>query len=125
AVAMAQALGVSNTVIGLTIVAAGTSLPEVVASIMATLKGERDIAVGNVIGSNIYNILAILGISGAIVPNGLAVSPAMLRFDIPVMVAAAGLCWPFFRTGHQLSRKEGAIFLILYMAYMAYLIYRA
>jgi cation:H+ antiporter len=125
AVEIAQAWGVSDTVIGLTIVAAGTSLPEVVASVIATIKGERDIAVGNVIGSNIYNLLAILGISGAIVPAGLAVDSAMLALDIPVMIFAAALCWPFFKTGRQFSRGEAGIFFAGYIAYAAFLVSQA
>lgn len=125
AVQMAKSLGVSDTVIGLTIVAAGTSLPEVVASIMATIKGERDIAVGNVVGSNIYNILAIVGLSSAIVPGGLNVNEAMLRLDFPVMLAVAAICYPFFRTGSQLSRKEGAFFLGSYIAYTIIMIQMA
>jgi cation:H+ antiporter len=119
---LAKSLGVSDTVIGLTIVAAGTSLPEVVASIMATIKGERDIAVGNVVGSNIYNILAIIGISGTVVPNGISVNTQMFSFDYPVMLGAALLCWPFFKSGKQLSRLEGGIFLFAYIMYTAYLV---
>lgn len=118
----AQMLGVTDAVIGLTIVAAGTSLPEVIASIMATIKGERDIAIANVIGSNIYNILAIIGLSGLIVPSGLTVNPSMLNFDYLVMIGVACLCLPFFKTGKQLSRWEGGIFLLLYIAYTSYLI---
>ncbi len=125
AVSLAKSFGVSDTVIGLTIVAAGTSLPELVASVMATIKGERDIAIGNVVGSNIYNILAILGISGTIVPNGLAVNPSMLAFDIPVMIGVAAICWPFFKSGKRLSRFEGGLFLIAYIAYTGYLIAQA
>lgn len=125
AVRMAQSLGVSDTVIGLTIVAAGTSLPEVVASVMATIKGERDIAVGNVVGSNIYNILAILGASGVASKSGLSVNPSMLAFDIPVMIGVAAICWPFFRSGQRLSRLEGAVFLVGYVAYTAYLVSQA
>lgn len=121
---IARALGVSDTVIGLTIVAAGTSLPEVMASIVATYKGERDIAIGNVVGSNIYNILAIVGLSGAIVPGGLQVDPAMLNFDIPLMILAAAICWPFFKTGKRLSRPEAIVFLAAYAAYTAHLIYK-
>lgn len=119
---MAKAFGVSDTVIGLTIVAAGTSLPEVIASVMATIKGERDIAVANVIGSNIYNILAIIGLSGLIVPAGLTVSPSMISFDYFVMIGVAFLCWPFFKTGKQLSRWEGCFLLLLYVIYTSYLI---
>lgn len=125
AISMAKALGVSDTVIGLTIVAAGTSLPEVVASIVATIKGERDIAVGNVIGSNLYNILFILGLSGAIVPGGLAVQNTLINIDIPILVFSAALCWPIFWWGKNLRRPEGAAFLGLYIAYTTYLIYQA
>lgn len=119
---MAKIWGVSDTVIGLTIVAAGTSLPEVIASVMATIKGERDIAVANVIGSNIYNILAILGLSGLIAPSGLKVQPSMMNFDYLVMIGVALLCWPFFKTGKQLSRWEGSSCLLLYIIYTFYLI---
>lgn len=122
AIAMARTFGVSDAVIGVTIVAAGTSLPEVVASVVATYKGERDIAVGNVVGSNIYNILAILGISGSILPSGLNVDPAMLSLDYPVMFLAAAICLPFFITGKQLSRLEGSILLAMYVGYTTYLI---
>lgn len=125
AVAMAKNLGVSDTVIGLTIVAAGTSLPEVVASLVATIKGERDIAVGNVVGSNLYNILAIIGITGAASPSGLAVGEQLLNFDIPLMIASAVLCWPFFKTGKRLSRLEGGVFLVGYIAYTTYLVLHA
>jgi cation:H+ antiporter len=125
AIAMAKALGVSDTIIGLTIVAAGTSLPEVVASVVATIRGERDIAVGNVIGSNIYNIFLILGLSGSILPSGLAVQGSLLSLDIPVMVFSAVLCWPIFWWGKQIRRPEGALFLSLYVAYTTYLIYQA
>lgn len=119
---MAKAFGVSDTVIGLTIVAAGTSLPEVIASVMATLKGERDIAVANVIGSNIYNILAIVGLSGLIAPTGLSVNPSMINFDYFIMIGVAFLCWPLFKTGKQLSRWEGCFLLVLYIGYTSYLV---
>jgi cation:H+ antiporter len=122
AVAFAQYLGVSELIIGLTIVAAGTSLPEVATSIMAALRGERDIAVGNVVGSNIFNILAVLGISASVAPGDLAVAPAMLAFDIPVMVAVAVACLPVFFSGSAISRWEGVLFLALYVAYTLYLI---
>ncbi len=125
AILTAKSFGVSDAVVGLTIVAAGTSLPEVVASIMATIKGERDIAIGNVIGSNIYNVLAILGLTGLIVPQGLAVSDEMLWIHIPVMVAVAVVCWPFFRSGKELSRLEGGIFFGGYIAYTVFLIQRS
>ena len=125
AVAFAQALGVSELVIGLTIVAAGTSLPEVATSILATIRGERDIAVGNVVGSNIFNILAVLGLSGLVAPAGLPVSGALVTFDIPVMIAVAVACLPIFASGATIARWEGAVFLFFYVAYTAYLVLAA
>ena len=125
AVAIAQALGVSELVIGLTVVAAGTSLPEVATSVLAAIRGQRDIAVGNVLGSSIFNILAVLGPSGLIAPAGLAVSDALLRFDLPVMIAAAVACLPIFASGALIARWEGALFLFYYVAYTAYLVLRA
>lgn len=119
---MAQALGVSDTVIGLTIVAAGTSLPELATSLVATVRGQRDIAIGNVVGSNIYNILAILGVSSLVTPGGLVVNPVMVRLDIPVMLLTAILCFPIFFTGLRIARWEGALFLLAYIAYVTYLI---
>ena len=125
AVAIARWAGLSELIIGLTIVAAGTSMPEVAASITAALKGERDIAVGNVVGSNVFNILAVLGFSAALSPAGIAVAPSALAFDIPVMIAVAVACLPIFFTGHLVARWEGALFLAYYAAYTAYLIFDA
>jgi cation:H+ antiporter len=125
AIAIAQKLGVSELIIGLTIIAAGTSLPEVATSIIASIRGERDIAVGNVVGSNIFNILSVLGLAALIAPNGVTVSPAALRFDIPVMLAVAVACLPIFFTGHLIARWEGALFLGYYIAYTLYLILEA
>lgn len=122
AVAVARALGVSDVIIGLTIVAAGTSLPEVVASLVATLKNERDIAIGNVVGSNIFNVLSILGLSAIVVPSGLPVPSSVLNFDLPVMLAVSVACLPIFFTGMSIARWEGALFLAYYVAYTAYLI---
>jgi len=121
AVALARSLGVSEAVIGLTIVAAGTSLPEVATSVVATVRGERDIAIGNVVGSNVFNVLGILGLSGALARDGLAVAPAIERFDIPVMAAAAVATLPVVFTGRTLARWEGAVFLGCYAAYVLYL----
>jgi cation:H+ antiporter len=125
AVAFAQALGVSELVIGLTIVAAGTSLPEVATSLLAAIRGERDIAVGNVVGSNIFNVLAVLGLSGLVAPAGLPVSRALVTFDAPVMVAVAVACLPIFASGARIARWEGALFLFYYAAYTAYLVLAA
>lgn len=121
-VIIARAIGVSELVIGLTIVAAGTSLPELATSVVASFKGERDIAVGNVVGSNIFNILAVLGLSAAVSPAGLAVSDAVLRFDGLVMLAVAIACLPIFFTGNLITRWEGFVFIGYYIAYTLYLI---
>lgn len=125
AVSFAGSLGVSELVIGLTIVAAGTSLPEVVTSIIAAMRGERDIAVGNVIGSNLFNIMAVLGLSGLAAPDGISVPDAAIGFDIPVMIAVAIACLPIFFTGYVIARWEGAVFLAYYLAYTTYLVLNA
>ncbi len=122
AITLARSLGVSELVIGLTLIAAGTSLPEVATSILAAIRGERDIAVGNVVGSNIFNILAVVGVSATVAPTSLVVSPALLAFDLPVMVAIAVACLPIFFTGNLIARWEGALFFGYYLAYTAYLI---
>ena len=126
AVNFAKALGVSDVVIALTIVAAGTSMPEVATSITAALKGERDIAVGNVVGSNTFNILGCLGISGlASGGAGLPLAPSLLSFDIWVMLAVCLACLPVFLTGREIARWEGGIFVGYYVAYVTYLILAA
>ncbi len=125
AVAIAHAFGISELVIGLTIVAVGTSLPEVATSLMASIKGERDIAVGNVVGSNIFNILAVLGLSSLVAPQGISVSSVALQFDIPVMIAVSVACLPIFFTGYCIARWEGALFFAYYLAYTAYLVLHA
>ena len=112
----------NEAVIGLTIVAAGTSLPEVVTSIVATIRGERDIAVGNVVGSNIFNILCVLGLSGLVSPIPLIAGEQMAMVDIPVMVGVAVLCVPLFFIGSVLNRMEGLLFMLLYIAYTWYLV---
>jgi len=125
AITIAESMGVSELVIGLTIVAAGTSLPEVATSIIATIRGQRDIAVGNVVGSNIFNILAVLGLAAMVAPGGLPVSEAAINFDYPVMLAVAVACLPIFFVGYTIERWEGALFLGYYVAYTAYLILAA
>lgn len=122
---LARFLGVSEAIIGLTIVAAGTSLPELATSVVATIRGERDIAIGNVIGSCIYNLLCILGIASLVTPGGLAVNPLMLRVDIPVMVLVAIACLPIFLTGMTISRWEGLLFFSGYLLYIGYEIWNA
>ena len=111
-VVFARAMGVSDLVIGLTIVAAGTSMPEVATSVMAALKGERDIAVGNVVGSNIFNVLGCVGLAGlASGYDGLPVAAAALNFDLWVMLAVALACLPVFISGREIARWEGGVFL--------------
>lgn len=118
----AKAMGVSDLVIGLTIVAAGTSMPEVATSVMAALKGERDIAVGNVIGSSTFNLLGCLGLAGIVSGDaGLLMPPAILNFDIWVMIAVALACLPVFITGREIARWKGAVFVLYYLAYVTYI----
>lgn len=121
----ALALGVSDLVIGLTIVAAGTSLPELATSVVATIRGERDIAVGNIVGSNLFNVLLILGITALVAPGGVPAAPAAVRFDIPVMVGVSVACLPIFFSGLRIARWEGALFLGYYFAYTAYIVLAA
>jgi cation:H+ antiporter len=121
AVGVAANFGVSESVIGLTIVAAGTSLPELATSVVAAIRGQRDIAVGNVIGSNIFNLLGILGIAGVVAPGGLLIPPAIMAFDLPVMLAASLACLPVLFTGHEIRRWEGGLLLAAYLSYVTYL----
>ncbi len=125
AITFARAFGVSELVIGLTIVSLGTSLPEVATSALASIRGERDIAVGNVVGSNLFNILSVLGMTALVAPNGVTVSPSALHFDLPIMVATAVACLPVFFVGYQISRGEGALFLGFYVAYILFLVLAA
>jgi cation:H+ antiporter len=114
-------MGVSDLVIGLTLVSMGTSLPEVATSVIAAIRKERDIAVGNVIGSNIFNILGVLGAATTISPKPLTIVPILYQIDLPMMLLSAALCFPIFLTGKTISRKEGAFFLFLYIAYVTFL----
>lgn len=125
AVRIAVDLGVSELMIGLTVIAVGTSLPEVATSVVASLRGERDIAVGNVVGSNIFNILAVIGLTGLVSPGGVPVSIDALRFDIPVMIMVALACAPVFLTGLTIQRWEGFLFLVYYLAYLSHLVLAA
>lgn len=122
---LARMWGVSELMISLTIVAAGTSLPELATSILAAIRGHKDIAVGNIVGSNIYNILAILGISAILAPEGLPISRSVLWVDLPVMVGAAIACFPIFTTGHTIYRWEGCVLVFYYFLYLTHLILEA
>ncbi len=121
AVLFAEAAGVSELVIGLTVVAIGTSLPEITTSIVAAIRRERELVISSVVGSNILNILAVLGITGVILPDPIAVSDALIRFDILLLLAASFACIPIFFTGHVISRAEGALFFAYFLAYVLYL----
>ena len=118
-------LGVSELVVSLTIVAAGTSFPELATSVLAAIRGQTDIAVGNVVGSNLFNILGVLGVSAVAAPDGLPVSPQILAIDLPVMIAVAIACLPIFFTGHRIDRWEGGLFLAFYIAYSVHVVMAA
>lgn len=122
AIQVAKSLGVSDLVIGLTVIAVGTSLPELATSVMASVRGERDIAVGNVIGSSLFNLLGVLGLTGVITPFDLPVSPQALAFDIPIMILVSLACFPIFFTGSRITRWEGFLFLFYYIIYTVYLV---
>jgi cation:H+ antiporter len=121
AVSLARALGLSELIIGLTVIAIGTSLPELATSILAAFKGERDIAVGNIVGSNIFNLLLVLGLASLVAPLPISVSPNALAFDFPVMIAVAVACLPIFFAGYRINRWEGLLFVAYYGAYLLYL----
>ena len=122
AVSLARSLGLSELVIGLTVVAVGTSLPELATSLMAAIKGERDIAVGNIVGSNIFNLLCVLGLASLVSPSAIPVAANALAFDFPVMIAVAIACLPIFFNGYCINRWEGAVFVGYYALYTAYLV---
>jgi len=119
AVSLARAWGVSELVIGVTLVAAATSLPEAATSVMAGLRGRRDIAIGNVVGSNIFNILIVLGLGTLAAKDGMAVAPEALRTDLPVMIGVAVACLPIFFSQRVVTRAEGALLFAYYLIYTA------
>ena len=125
AVSIATALGVDSVVVGLTVVAVGTSLPELATSIIAVRRGERDMAVGNIVGSNIFNIGMVLGLPAIVVGGGIPVPSGVIALDLPLMVAAAFALLPIAFTGFVVARWEGALFVVLYAAYTTYLVLAA
>lgn len=125
AVDLATLLGLSELVIGLTVIAAGTSLPELATSAVAAWRGERDIAVGNIVGSNLFNLLAVLGVTALVSPQAVPVAAAALWFDFPVMLAVMIACLPIFYAGYRIGRWEGLMLFAYYLAYMSYLILNA
>ncbi|MEP2776041.1 MAG: calcium/sodium antiporter [Luteolibacter sp.] len=122
AVEIATYFGVSQLVIGLTIISVGTSLPEVATSVMAAIKGERDIAIGNVVGSNIFNIVTVLGLASIVSPNGIGVAREALDFDMLFMIAIAVASFPVFFLGYRVGRINGFFFVAFYVAYVFYLL---
>ncbi len=125
AIQIAEFLGVSELVIGLTIVAAGTSLPEVATSVIAALKKESDIAVGNVVGSNIFNLLGVFGAAALVAPDGVTVTPRVLQFDLPVMIFVTMVALPIIYIDNHISRIEGGLLLTYYVLYITYVVLRA
>lgn len=119
---LARGLGVSELVVGLTVIAVGTSLPELATSALAAARGQRDMAVGNAVGSSIFNLLPVLGLAAFVAPSGLAVPPGVLAFDVPVMLGAFAACLPIFLSRARIERWEGILFVLLYMGYLAYLV---
>ena len=119
AIYLAKALSVSDAVIGLTIVAVGTSLPELATSVVAAIKGEKDIAIGNVVGSNIFNILAIMGVAPLFRPLH---APGISLVDLGLMVFCTLVLYPIMKTGYKISRTEGIFLLAVYLAYTVWLI---
>lgn len=120
AVALARLLGVSDEIVGLTVVSVGTSMPEIVTSVVAAARGSREMAIGNVVGSNLYNLLAVLGLACVVSPEVIPVSAEMLRLDLPVMLVAAVICIPVFRSGREVSRLEGVLMVVSYGVYLGY-----
>ena len=125
ATSIATAFGVSELIVGLTVVAIGTSLPELATSIVAVRRGQRDLAVGNVVGSNIFNIGAVAGLAGIVSPTGLPVPDSALALDIPLMIAASVVLLPLAFTGSVIARWEGALLLGLYLSYLVYTVLAA
>jgi cation:H+ antiporter len=123
AISIAKVLGISDAVIGLTIIAIGTSAPELATTIVATYKDERDVAVGNLLGSSTTNILVILSITTLLVPDGIQVNKNILWFDLPLAALVALVCYPVFKSDQKLSRVEGMIFASSYVVYLVFLLY--
>ena len=119
AIEIAKSIGVSDAIIGLTIVAVGTSLPELITSVVASYKNESDIAIGNVVGSNIFNILGILGITALVIPLS---TSGISSVDFIVMILTAIILLPLSKTGFKISRLEGLLLVTGYIVYIYYLI---
>lgn len=121
-VELARVFGVSDAFIGLTVVAIGTSAPELVTALVSTLRGDRDIAVGNLIGSSVYNLTLILGVPVLVANGSGPIENYLLHIDLPLMVGVCLLCVPLYLTGRRLSRAEGACMVAGYALYLGYLL---
>lgn len=121
-VELARVLGVSDALIGLTIIAIGTSAPELATTIISTIRGDRDIAIGNLIGSSTFNLTLILGVSLLFAPGSFAIDPQLIMIDLPVMLAVSLVCIPVFLTGNRVSRGEGITFVVAYAGYLGFLL---
>ncbi|MFO7769029.1 MAG: hypothetical protein R6W82_08775 [bacterium] len=119
---MAVLVGITPLVVGLTVVAFGTSAPELAVGILSSLSGRGDLAVGNVVGSNLFNLLAVLGAAGMAVPGGLSIPGEVVRFDLAVMTAAVVTCLSVFFSGHRIDRWEGTLFLSYYITYTVWIV---
>lgn len=119
AVKLALNFGVSELVIGITVIAIGTSLPELATSVVAGIKGEQDISIGNIVGSNIFNIVMVIGFCAIFADGGIDVQPVSLSLDIPMVILTTILCIPIFLTGFKVTKLEGLVFLICFGLYMA------
>jgi len=125
AIAIAKLFGISELIIGLTIISIGTSLPEIATVVIGCLRGKQEMVVGNVVGSNLFNILLVLGFTALVSPAGLEVAHAALVFDMPIMIAVAVACLPIFFTGYLIERWEGSLFLVYYLLYTTFLFLNA
>jgi cation:H+ antiporter len=122
AVSTARSLGVSDAVIGLTVVAIGTSAPELVTTVMSTLRGDRDIAIGNLIGSSVLNITVILGLTVTVAPDAVPVPDDVLASDLVLLAVVALLAVPTLLTGRRMNRVEGGLFVATYVVYLTWLL---
>jgi cation:H+ antiporter len=122
AVSSARSLGVSDAIIGLTIVAIGTSAPELVTTVVSTVRGDRDLAIGNLVGSSIYNVVAVLGLTVVVAPHGVPIPDEVLAADLGLLVVATAAAVPVFLSGRRISRTEGGLFVASYLGYLAWLL---
>ena len=122
ALQIARSAAISEAVVGLTVIAIGTPAPELFTTLVSTVRDDRDIALGNLFGSSVYNVVFILGLTVLVAPGGVHVPPEVVHVDLPLMTATALLCVPVFVSGRRVSRWEGALFVACYAVYLTYLL---